>query len=127
MRVAIGVGCRKQCSAEEIIELVHKALEKSDVTISDINLMATAWVKEGAEPIIHAAEALDLPLVVIPQTRCDEVANLAQTVSQKVVELFSVPSVAEVSALAAVGKNPKLICTRISSAAASCAIAAGEK
>lgn len=127
MRVAIGIGCRNECSAEEIIELVHKSMEKSDVTISDINLMATAWAKEGAQPIIYAAEALDLPLVVIPQKRCEEMTNLAQTVSQKVVELFAIPSVAEVSALAAAGKNPRLICPRISSSAATCAIAVGDE
>lgn len=127
MRMAIGIGCRKDCSADEIIELVHKALEQSDVTISEINIMATAWMKEGAEPVMHAAEALDLPLVVIPQARCDEVANLAQTVSQKVVELFAVPSVAEVAALAAAGKNPELVCRRVSSSAATCAIAVGER
>lgn len=127
MRMAIGIGCRKDCSADEIIELVHKALEQSGVTISEINLMATAWMKEGAEPVMHAAEALDLPLVVIPQARCDEVANLAQTVSQKVVELFAVPSVAEVAALAAAGKNPELVCRRVSSPTATCAIAVGER
>lgn len=124
-RIAIGIGCRKECYVAEIIELVHVVLEKSDLIISDVAVISTAWVKEGAEQIIHAAEALDVPLVVIPQERCDEVANLAETVSQKVVELFSVPSIAEVAALAAVGKNPRLLCARVSSAAASCAIAIG--
>lgn len=126
MRIAIGIGCRKECSPEEIIELVHKTLEKSDMTISEIATMATAWAKEGAMSIIHAAEAMDLPLVVIPQEKCAEVASMAETISQKVVELFAIPSVAEVAALAAAGKNPKLVCTRVSSAAASCAIAVGD-
>ena len=127
MRVAIGIGCRKECSAEEIIELVHQALEKSDVLISDVAVLATAWAKDKAESIIHAAEALDLPLVVIPQEKCVDMSHLAETISQKVVELFAVPSIAEVAALAAAGKNPKLICARINSPAATCAIAAGEK
>lgn len=126
MRVAIGVGCRKECSAEEIIELVHQALEKSDVAISDVAVLATAWAKDKAESIMYAAEALDLPLVVIPQEKCVDMSNLAETVSQKVVELFAVPSIAEVAALAAAGKNPKLICARINSSSATCAIAAGD-
>ncbi|MEQ1789223.1 MAG: cobalamin biosynthesis protein [Rickettsiales bacterium] len=126
-RITIGVGCRKECSAEEIIELVHEALEKSDITISEVAVLATAWVKEGAEPIIHAAEALDLPLVVISQEKCEEMTNLAETISQKVVDLFAIPSVAEVAALATAGKNPRLICARINSAAATCAIAVGKK
>lgn len=126
MRVAIGVGCRKECSPEEIIELVHKTLEKSDIVISDISVLATIWAKEDAKQIMHAAEALDLPLVVIPQEKSNEVSNMAETLSQKVVELFAVPSVAEVAALAAAGKNPKLVCTRVSSAAATCAIAVGD-
>jgi cobalt-precorrin 5A hydrolase len=124
-RVAIGIGCRNECFAAEIIELIHVALEKSGVTISDVGIMATAWSKEGAEAIINAADALDLPLVVIPQAKCDEMINLAQTVSQKVVDLFAIPSVAEVAALAAAGKEPRLLCPRVTSKAASCAIAIG--
>ncbi len=126
-RIVIGVGCRKECFASEIIELVHVAMEKSNITISDVEIMSTAWVKEGALPIIHAAEALDLPLVVIPKERCEAMINLAETVSEKVVELFAVPSIAEVAALAAAGKNPKLLCARVSSQSVTCAIAVGEK
>ncbi len=125
--IAIGIGCRKECFVGEIIELIHDALEKADITISDVKTLATAWVKEGAEAIEHAAEALDLPLIVIPKEKCDEVSGLAETVSEKVVELFAIPSVAEVSALAAAGKKPHLICTRISSQTATCAIAMGEE
>lgn len=125
-RIVIGIGCRKQCYVGEIIELVHTALEKSDIAISDVAVIATPWVKNDAEPIIHTAEALDLPLVVIPRERCEEVANLAQTVSQKVVELFALPSIAEVAALAAAGRNPRLVCARITSGGASCAIAIGD-
>lgn len=126
-RIVIGVGCRKECYVSEIIELVHMAMEKCDITISDIEVMSTAWVKEGALPIIHAAEALDLPLVVIPKERCEAMINLAETVSEKVIELFAVPSIAEVAALAAAGKNPKLLCARVSSQSVTCAIAVGEK
>ena len=122
-RIAIGVGCRKECYVAEIIELVHVALNKSNLTISDIGVMSTGWMKEGAENIVNAAEALDLPLVVIPKERCEEMSGLTETRSEKVVELFAIPSVAEVAALAAVGKNPTLLCPRISSPAATCAIA----
>ncbi len=126
-RIAIGIGCRKECYVSEIIELVHEALEKTDITISDVGIMATSWAKEGAEVIIHTADALDLPLVVISKEKCEEMSGLAETISEKVVELFAIPSVAEVSALAAAGKNPRLICPRISSSAATCAIAIGDE
>lgn len=125
-RIAIGVGCRKDCYVGDIIELVHVALNKCDITISEVGVMATAWMKEGAEVIVHAAEALDLPLVVIPKEKCDELSGLAQTQSEKVIELFAVPSVAEVAALAAAGKNARLICPRVTSQTASCAIAISE-
>ncbi len=123
MRIAIGIGCRKNCTADEIIELVHNALERADVAISEVAVLATAWVKEGAENVMHAAEAMDLPLLVIPQEKCEAVANLAQTISQKVVAIHAIPSVAETAALAAAGKNPRLILPRINSSSASCAIA----
>lgn len=126
MIVAIGIGCRKNCSADEIIELVHDALQKADMVISDVDIMATAWVKEGAENVQNAAEAMDLPLTIVPQKECDKIANLAQTISQKVVELYAIPSVAEVAALAMAGNNPKLILPRINSKQATCAIAVGD-
>ncbi len=126
-RIVIGISCRKQCFVGEIIELVHVALEKSDIAISEVSIIATPWAKNDAETIIHAAEALDLPLVVIPKERCEEVANLAQVVSQKVVELFAVPSIAEVAAMAASGKKPRLLCASITAGGASCAIAVGDE
>ena len=126
-RIAIGIGCRKECYVAEIIDLIHTALEKSDIIISEVAVIATAWAKDEAGAIINAADALDLPLVVIPREKCEEVANMAETVSQKVVELFAVPSVAEVAALAAAGKNPKLLCARVNSASATCAIAIGDR
>ncbi len=126
-RVAIGIGCRKECYVSEIIELIHLALEKSDVTISEVAVLATIWAKEGADSIVNAADALDVPLVVISKTKCEEVAGLVETISEKVVELFAVPSVAEIAALAAAGKNPQLICSRIISPSASCAIAVGDE
>jgi cobalt-precorrin 5A hydrolase len=122
-RIAIGIGCKKDCTAEEIIELVYFALEKAEILISEVAIMATAWVKNGAENVLHAAEALDLPLLVIPQEKCASVANLAQTISKKVVALHAIPSVAETAALAAAGKNPRIILPRINSSAATCAIA----
>lgn len=126
MRMAIGIGCRKDCSVAEIIELVHTALGKSGVVIADVAIMSTAWMKEGAEAIVNAADAMDIPLVIIPKEKCEEISGSVQTISQKVVELFSVPSVAEAAALAAVGKGARLICPRINSVSATCAIAVGE-
>lgn len=126
-RVVVSISCRNQCYVGEIIELVHTALEKSNITISDVSIIATPWVKEGAEPVIHTAEALDFPLVVIPKERCEEIANLAHDAAQKVVELFAVPAVVEVAALAAAGKNPRLLCARVTSGGASCAIAIGDE
>ena len=123
MRIAIGIGCRKNCSAEEIIELVYAALEKTDVNISDVSVLATAWMKDGAENVMQAAEALVLPLIVVSQEKCTAMAEFAQTISQKVVSMHAIPSVAEVSALAAAGKNSKLILPRTNSANATCAIA----
>lgn len=123
MRIAVGVGCRLGCSVDEIIELVHVALEKADIAISEVAVLATAWVKEGAENVLHAADALDLPLLIIPQEKCEAVASLAQTISEKVVALHAIPSVAETAALAAAGRNAALILPRINSAAATCAIA----
>ena len=126
MTIAIGIGCKRNCSVDEIIELIHTALEKADIVISEVDIMATAWVKEGAENVQNAAEAMDLPLIFVPKKECDKIANLAQTISQKVVELYSIPSVAEVSALAVTGNNPKLILPRINSNNATCAIAVGK-
>lgn len=122
-RIAIGIGCRKDCYVAEIIELVHVALNKCDITISDVSVMAAAWTKEEAEAIFHAADALDIPLLIIPKEKCDEISGLSETKGEKVVELLAIPADCEVAALAAVGKNAKLICSRITLPTASCAVA----
>ena len=122
-RIAIGIGCRKDCYVSEIIELVHVALNKCDITITDVSVMATPWSKDEAEAVMHAADALDIPLLIIPKEKCDEISGLAETKGEKVVELFAIPADCEVAALAAVGKNAKLICPRITSPTASCAVA----
>ena len=122
-RIAVGVGCHRDCSTEEIIELVYASLEKTNVNISDVSVLATAWMKDDAENVMQAAEAMVLPLIVVSQEKCAAMAEFAETISQKVISMYAIPSVAEVAALAAAGKNSKLILPRTKSANATCAIA----
>lgn len=126
MKITLGIGCRKHCSADEIVTLIRSALKECGMAVSDVSVIASAWMKADEGGIARAAATLGLPLVFISKSYLEAVADLALTRSEHVMSLHGVPSVAETSALAAAGKNPRLIRPRQVSAQAACAIACGE-
>ncbi|PSC06685.1 cobalamin biosynthesis protein CobE [Alsobacter soli] len=120
---AIGIGCRKGCPAASIVALIRRAL--ADPALAGAGMMAVfTTIEKQSEPgIAAAAAALSLPLVYLPRAALEAVAPSAQTRSERVVELFGVPSVAETAALAGAGPGARLLVPRISADGASCAVA----
>ncbi len=85
----------------------------------------TAVEKQGEPGIAAAAAALGLPLVFLPRAVMEAAAPAAQTRSERVVELFGVPSVAETAALAGAGQGATLVVKRVAEGGATCAAARG--
>jgi cobalt-precorrin 5A hydrolase len=130
--LAIGVGCRIGAAAEDIVVLVRRAIERAATAgrggehhgRAGRAALFTAVEKQGEAGLREAASILAMPLVFLPKTALAGSADKVQTHSERVVQLFGVPSLAETAALAGAGAGAELIVTRISSDGVTCAVAA---
>ena len=120
--LAIGVGCRTGVSAEAIADLVRRAIERSGR--AGRAALFTAVEKQSEAGLREAAVKLGLPLVFLPRAALAAMSDGAVTRSERVVDLFGVPSLAETAALAGAGAGSELIVARISADGVTCAIAA---
>lgn len=122
--LAVGVGCRSGVSGEVIADLVEHALEACDRPGTPA-AMFTVVDKQSEPGIGEAAAALGLALVHLPRAALAAVADKVATRSEKVVELFGVPSIAEGAALAGAGPTARLVVERMADRGATVAVAIG--
>lgn len=120
--VAVGIGCRKNCSGEAIVALVRRAMVLAGCDGGPATLF-TLSDKTGEAGLSHAAQTLGLPLVFLNAEVLREAAPRAVTHSPRIMRMFGLPSIAETAALAGAGPSSILLIPRISEAGASCAIA----
>lgn len=124
--IVAGIGCRRNAPAEAIEESIAAALSKCGRERAVLDALATA-AEKGDEPgLREAASRLVLPLLLIAEDELARASEGALTVSERVLALKGVPSIAETAALAAAGSGARLLAPRVSNAHASCAIAIGE-
>jgi cobalt-precorrin 5A hydrolase len=122
--LAIGVGCRAGVGGEVIAEAVERALEaagRPGVPAA----MFTVVDKAQEAGIGAAAAGLGLALVHLPRAALAAVADRVTTRSEKVVELFGVPSIAEGAALAGAGPGGRLVVARSADRGVTVAVAIG--
>ena len=121
--LSIGIGCKSGVGVQAIIHLVEDAMSRID---GQAIALYTAAEKQTEPALGEAASRLGLPLVHLPRTALEAVADQAVTRSPRVVELFNVPSIAETAALAGAGPGSRLLLPRIAAGGVTCAIAAKE-
>ena len=121
-----GIGCRSGASAEAIAQVLAAALERCGLERAHIDALATDAAKGNEAGILAAAAALALPLIFVCAAQMAAAADDVITTSERVIALKGVPSVAETAALAAAGREARLLGPRVANAAATCAIARGE-
>ncbi|WP_035655023.1 cobalamin biosynthesis protein [Bradyrhizobium sp. STM 3809] len=124
--IALGIGCRRDASLDAIERVIAQALSVAKLAASDIAVVATARDKMHEPGLIAAAKRLGRPLLGVTQDELASVADRAFTRSDLVQRLKGVPSVAETAALAAAGRNARLVVPRLAQGAATCAVAQGE-
>jgi cobalt-precorrin 5A hydrolase len=120
-RFAIGVGCRKGCSADAVEALVRQAL--AGLTGPAPSGLFTLIYKNGEPGLIAAAERLGFVLHFLTRDALRAQAARVQTAAPQAQVQFGVPSVAEAAALAGAGPDAVLIVPRIAANGATCAIA----
>lgn len=120
--LAVGIGCRAGVSGEAIAELIETALAAAGEPALPVALFTV--LDKASEPgIAEAAARLGHPLVHLPRVALETVSDRVRTRSEKVVELFGVPSIAEGSALAGSGAHGRLIVERMAARGATVAVA----
>lgn len=121
--IAAGLGCRKNCTAEDILVAIAGAAARSRVNISEISILCAADFKRGEASLGRAANRLNLPLLFLPRERLEECASAVMTQSAHVAAVYGLPSLAETAALAGVGEGARLLAPRFTHGGAACALA----
>lgn len=123
--IVAGLGCRKQCDAQEILRLLEQALAQAAQPRSALSALATPAFKTEATGPREAAEILGLPLLLISDEALRAAEPRSITPSAVALKATGLASIAESAALAAAGDGATLLLPRIKGTHATCALAKG--
>lgn len=130
--IAAGLGCRRGCSADDIVAALQEAAARSGVAVSDVRALYSADFKAAEPGLRRAADRLDKPLRLLSRAALAAHAPGALTASQAVARRFELPSVAETAALAGAFElaerrgSVRLLSARAVAGGAACALALSE-
>ncbi|MEO0485408.1 MAG: precorrin-3B C(17)-methyltransferase [Pseudomonadota bacterium] len=120
--VTIGVGCARDCPAEELSTLVHAALADHGIAPAAVQSVNTIELKADEPAILNLARGLDAPLRLFSAQQLSEVSDRVPNPSDVVRSEVGTPSVSEASALSQ-APGATLICPKRKTAQATVAIA----
>lgn len=121
-----GIGCRRGATADAVLSAFEMALDHCDIARPQIAALATAVDKSAEAGIADAARSLGLRLLFLTPEQLHAASAGALTISERVLSLKGVPSVAETAALAAAGSGARLLGPRVATPTVTCAIAVGD-
>jgi cobalt-precorrin 5A hydrolase len=124
--IVAGIGCRRGAPSAAIEQSIDAALAECRLERSALNALATASEKGDELGLREAANRLSLPLVLVAPQDLALASERVLSFSKRVFFLKGVPSIAETAAIAAAGRDARLIAKRVSNREATCAIATGE-
>jgi cobalt-precorrin 5A hydrolase len=106
----VGIGCRKGVKSVEVENAILEILEDFSISVNDVRLLSSAWIKKNEKGLILAAENLNLYLRFIPKSY-----YLSPYYSFEKNDIpmkhFGIPGVAEPSAVIA-AINPQTVLKR---------------
>ncbi|WP_375408580.1 cobalamin biosynthesis protein [uncultured Methylobacterium sp.] len=118
-----GVGFRRATDADEIVALVHQALDAVGIGADRLRALATASDKADDEALRRAADLFGVVVIAVAEPDLVAVDARVPTRSARIEASRGIGSLAEAAALAAVGEGGRLVLPRIASAGATCALA----
>ncbi|RVB74788.1 MULTISPECIES: cobalamin biosynthesis protein [unclassified Mesorhizobium] len=118
-----GIGSRKGVSARDVLAVIETALEAHGLAMTALSALATASLKQKERAIFSAGRELALPVIIVEDEALKAASSRAISRSSLSQERAGTPSVSEASALAAAGKDAKLLGPRIVLGPVTCAIA----
>jgi cobalt-precorrin 5A hydrolase len=102
--VIVGIGTRRNVSSNSVLAAITKALKECRLTLSDVELFASAQAKEHERGLIEAINQIKAHIVFIPA----DVINTIQPPSDSMANRIGLTGVCEPAALAMSREN-KLI------------------
>ncbi len=122
-----GLGCRKGCSAEELERLLLQALALHGLSVSALDWLASSAHKTNEPGLLQLAERLQLPIRWLPASQLADQDAALSAHSALSRQVSGSAGVAEASALAqaaaASGQPARLLCSKLRSDNATCALA----
>jgi cobalt-precorrin 5A hydrolase len=123
--IAIGIGCRAGASAANIVALVQRTLNDTQLDGSHVKLFSID-VKQDEIGLINAARLLAMPMTFLSHDALAARAADATTRSDRIAALYELPSIAETAALAGAGPGSRLVVPRVTAGPVTCAIAVSQ-
>lgn len=121
--IVAGIGCRSECSAEEIVALLDEALAAISTPRARLLALAAPAFRAESDGPWKAAEALGVPLLLVSEEEMKSAEPRSVTASPRSLETRGLASVAECAALAGAGAGATLVLPRIKGQSATCALA----
>jgi cobalt-precorrin 5A hydrolase len=123
--IVAGIGCRKNCDADEIVRLVEAALAQASAPRAELAALAAPAFKADADAPREAAATLGLPLLLVSDADLKSAEPRSVTPSAAALKAKGLASVAESAALAGAGAGATLLLPRIKGHGVTCALAEG--
>ena len=121
--LAVGVGCERGTSVNELISLVQTTLENNNLSKESVAVFVSIEQKMDEIAINAIADFFNKPLRFFDSVTLEEETPRLKNPSEIVFREVGSHGVAEASALAAVGPHGELIVEKTKSRRATCAIA----
>ncbi|TIO09292.1 cobalamin biosynthesis protein [Mesorhizobium sp.] len=118
-----GIGSRKGVSQQDVLAAIEIALDAHGLALTALSALATASLKQDEPAIFSAGRELALPVIVVEDEALKAASSRTISHSDLSQERAGTPSVSEASALAAAGKDAKLLGPRTMLGPVTCAIA----
>ena len=122
-RVALGLGCARNCPPEELAALVSAALAEAGVSPAAIHSVNSIDLKGDEPAILDLARSIGAPLRLFAAAALEAETPRLATPSKVVFAEVGCHGVAEGAALAQVGAQGSLFISKRKSANATCALA----
>ncbi len=122
-RLAIGIGCERDASPAEAIDLLHRTLDEGGLAAESVALVASLDLKADEPAVLEAAEKFGVPARFFAAARLEAETPRLKNPSETVFREVGCHGVAEAAALAAVGPAGLLLVAKRKSARVTCAIA----
>lgn len=118
----LGVGCERGAEPEEVVDLVQRTLQQSRLAQKAIAALVTLDLKANEPALLYLEGLLGIPLRLFSAEQLEmETPRLANP-SDVVFKQVGCHGVAEAAALAAGGRDSKLLVAKTKSARATCAV-----